>query len=134
MATLEEFRLKIEAARRFTHEAHGATWTLRLPVEQSWRRTVDQNRDAFNNVMPLLAARALVDLSLVDWQGVTQKHLDDTADPTPIPFNEANRALLLDWRADIADTLSTALAEKRRQWKLQFEEDSKNSPPASNGT
>lgn len=134
MAGSEEFRLQMEASRRFTHVIDGITFTLRLPVPQAWRRAVMLNRDSHGEVMTYLTARQLLDEALVDWAGLTQRHFDVKADPSPIPFSEAWRSFFLDWRTDLADGLSRVLAEKREAWMAQFEADEKNLPPASNGT
>jgi hypothetical protein len=115
---MTHLRAALEAARRCTAQAAGATFYLQLPTDHAWRVTLERHRDADGRLLEARAFRALVESSVTGWEEVTAALFMPEGDAEPLAFSAEALALLLEHRQDITDaltlTLGAAVAERRK--------------------
>lgn len=118
------FKARLDAARAFEHVAGGITFRLRLPTEHAWRLALESQRDAHGRLLEARALRAVLDESVVGWDGATAALFGEGADA--LPFSPEARALLLDHRQDLADELAVALGVRLAERRAAREAAAKN--------
>lgn len=115
---LAQIRAALDAARRCTAEAAGASFDLQLPTDHAWRVTLERHRGPDGQLLEAQAFRALLEKSVTGWRGVTAALFVPDGGADAVPFDADALALLLEHRQDIADALTLALgarvAERRR--------------------
>lgn len=130
---LSEFKAKLERAREMEVKAVGATFRLRLPSEHAWRVAAEEHRGPGGRVKQEQASRALLEASVLGWEGVTEGHLLLDGSTEPVSFSVEALTMLLNERQDIADELSVALMKRVKERAAQVETARKNSLRAPSG-
>lgn len=106
---LAQLRAALDAARRFTAEAAGATFELQLPTDHAWRVTLERHRGDDGRLLEAQAFRALLEQSVTGWSGVSAALFTPDGGDAPVPHSAEALALLLEHRQDIADALTLAM-------------------------
>jgi hypothetical protein len=131
---LSDFKAKLDRAREIEAKAVGATFRLRLPSEHAWRVVTEEHRGSNGRVKQEQVSRALLAVSVLGWEGVTEHHLLLNDGDEPIAFSAEALAMLLDERQDIADELFVALMKRLKERAVQVESARKNLSRAPSGT
>jgi hypothetical protein len=104
-----KFKASLDKSREVEVEVDAAKFRMRLPTEHAWRLAYEQHKGTQAH------ARAVVEASLVGWDGVLARHFLVGAGDEPVPFSADAKAALLDERQDIGDELmDRAHGEGRR--------------------
>lgn len=129
---IHDLRRKVLAARQFTHEVGGVTFTLRMPTEhqvqvESLRSGLSgASHDGLAAAMTVLRRR-LLELAVVDWAGAMVSHLVPGYEPDePLAFDADAVPLLLDVQTDMAAALDAELVRRLAERNKPLEEAEKN--------
>jgi hypothetical protein len=119
-------KAQLEAARSVDIEAFGAHFKVLLPTNYACRIAIEINLDVRGRVVGGKSARAILDASVTGWDGVKASHFLPDAGDDPVTFSAAALADLLDMRLDIADRLTSQIAEKLDERRQRMEAARKN--------
>ena len=117
---LDDIRRKAAAARQFTHEVGGASFTLRAPtkIESSVLYTRVAVVDGGSDRAAMIRwQRAMLLQAIVGWSGVMLRHVLPDADGSVMAFEPGAAEVLLDAQPDWEESLTAALLDhlaKRR--------------------
>jgi hypothetical protein len=131
---LAELKQKLDRSREIEASVQGAKFRLKLPSEHAWRLATEEHSDTAGNVKRQRVSRALVESSLVGWEGVKAEHFMKGGGEDAMPFSPDACAVLLDERQDIADELVMLLVKRLNERRKDVEQARKNSSRASSGT
>lgn len=122
----QALKAQLEASRRLEVEVAGATFTLVIPPEHTWRRLFESNTDAMGRVLLAAAMRAVLAEAIVGWKDLTARHFLPDAPEEPVAYSPAAKAELLDVCQDISDVLAEEAAKRRRAQRDKREAIRKN--------
>lgn len=123
---LAAIKSQIEKAREFDAEYGGVKFKLRLPSEHAWRMITEDHLDEKGRVQNARAARSLLEVALIGWDGLKAEHLLKGAGEVAVPYSSEAISLLLDERGDVVDHFAKLLVVKLGQRRAQQEASRKN--------
>lgn len=129
---IHDLRRKVLAARQFTHEVGGITFTLRMPTEhqvqvESLRSGVGGSSHENLAAAMTVLRRRLLELALVDWSGAKVSHLVPGHEPDePLEFDPDAVPMLLDAQPAVANELDNELVQRLADRNKPLEEAEKN--------
>lgn len=114
---LADLKRKAEAAREYTVQAAGCTFTCRLPTpsEAELELARAYRTEQAELAIMLRVQRALLERAVVSWSGVTQAMLAPGATDDPAEVSPDAVALLLDADPDVSEALQQAFVARSRE-------------------
>lgn len=130
----DELRAAMEASRRFEAETAGAKFGILLPTDHACSVALQTHRGPDGEAIGALYVRALLEQSLISWEGMLVRHVLPDGPGDALPFNLENVALLIEHRPDICNELSVEIGRRLRERRKKLEGHAKNSARASTGS
>lgn len=133
---LADLRRAANAAREFTHELGGVTYTLRVPTRFEVDCAAGRSGGVRSTESIVRLQREVVQLAIVGWAGMTAAAIlgEHKHSAEEVPYDRDAVPLLLDEQPHVVDELWPLLRQRLEARNDAREVAQKNSPSASPGS